>query len=80
VGEVSVAADQSYFKMAKKYAQGGGACSRSGSKAAWKPAKFIDNLKMFSHLAKVGDARSLVIHPSSLRTSSFRARSRKPRV
>jgi O-acetylhomoserine (thiol)-lyase len=27
--------------------------------------KFIDSLKIFSHLANVGDARSLVIHPSS---------------
>jgi len=27
--------------------------------------KFINNLKLFSHLANVGDAKSLVIHPSS---------------
>ena len=27
--------------------------------------KFIDSLKVFSHLANVGDARSLVIHPAS---------------
>ena len=27
--------------------------------------KFINNLKIFSHLANVGDARSLVIHPAS---------------
>ncbi len=27
--------------------------------------EFIDRLKMFSHLANVGDARSLVIHPAS---------------
>ncbi|HRN68516.1 MAG TPA: O-acetylhomoserine aminocarboxypropyltransferase/cysteine synthase [Promineifilum sp.] len=27
--------------------------------------KFINNLKLFSHLANVGDARSLAIHPSS---------------
>ena len=27
--------------------------------------KFIENLELFSHLAKVGDAKSLVIHPSS---------------
>ena len=27
--------------------------------------RFIDNLKLFSHLANVGDARSLVIHPAS---------------
>ena len=28
-------------------------------------SKFVDNLKLFSHLANVGDAKSLVIHPSS---------------
>jgi O-acetylhomoserine (thiol)-lyase len=27
--------------------------------------KFVDSLRMFSHLANVGDARSLVIHPAS---------------
>jgi len=27
--------------------------------------KFVDNLQLFSHLANVGDAKSLVIHPSS---------------
>ena len=27
--------------------------------------KFIDNLELFSHLANVGDARSLAIHPAS---------------
>lgn len=27
--------------------------------------KFVDSLQLFSHLANVGDARSLVIHPSS---------------
>ena len=32
--------------------------------------KFIDTLKLFSHLANVGDCRSLVIHPAS--TTHFR--------
>lgn len=27
--------------------------------------KFVDSLKLFSHLANVGDAKSLVLHPSS---------------
>ena len=27
--------------------------------------KFIDNLKLFSHLANVGDAKSLAIHPAT---------------
>jgi O-acetylhomoserine (thiol)-lyase len=32
--------------------------------------KFIETLNLFSHLANVGDARSLVIHPAS--TTHFR--------
>jgi len=32
--------------------------------------KFIESLKLFSHLANVGDAKSLVIHPAS--TTHFR--------
>jgi len=35
----------------------------AGGRAAG--AAFIDNLKLFSHLANVGDAKSLVIHPAS---------------
>ncbi len=27
--------------------------------------KFIDSLQLFSHLANVGDAKSLAIHPAS---------------
>lgn len=34
-----------------------------GGRAAGR--KFIDTLKIFSHLANVGDAKSLVIHPAS---------------
>ncbi|GAB4199132.1 MAG: homocysteine synthase [Roseiflexaceae bacterium] len=34
-----------------------------GGRAAGK--QFIDNLKLFSHLANIGDAKSLAIHPAS---------------
>jgi O-acetylhomoserine (thiol)-lyase len=39
-----------------------------GGRAAGK--RFVDGLKLFSHLANVGDAKSLVIHPAS--TTHFR--------
>jgi O-acetylhomoserine (thiol)-lyase len=39
-----------------------------GDRAAGK--RFIEALKIFSHLANVGDAKSLVIHPAS--TTHFR--------
>ncbi|MBI3523451.1 MAG: O-acetylhomoserine aminocarboxypropyltransferase [Betaproteobacteria bacterium] len=40
----------------------------SGAKLAGQ--RFIENLRVFSHLANVGDAKSLVIHPAS--TTHFR--------
>ncbi len=36
------------------------------SKAASKPGKnLIDSVKLFSHLANIGDSKSLIIHPAS---------------
>ena len=56
-----------YFKLAQKYLpKGAGAVFSFGIKGGFDAGvKFVNSLKMFSHLANVGDARSLVIHPSS---------------
>ncbi len=56
-----------YYPIARKYVpKGAGAVFSFGIKGGYDAGKkFIDNVKMFSHLANVGDARSLVIHPSS---------------
>ena len=56
-----------YYTIAKKYTpKGAGAVFSFGIKGGYEAGKrFIDNVKMFSHLANVGDARSLVIHPAS---------------
>jgi O-acetylhomoserine (thiol)-lyase len=56
-----------YLAMAKKYTpKGAGAVFSFGIKGGFETGKrFIDNLKLLSHLANVGDARSLVIHPAS---------------
>jgi O-acetylhomoserine (thiol)-lyase len=35
--------------------------------------KFIDNLKMFYHVANIGDARSLAIHPATTTHSQLSA-------
>ena len=41
-------------------------CLRSASRAAWKPAENSSTpCSCFPHLANVGDAKSLVIHPAS---------------
>jgi O-acetylhomoserine (thiol)-lyase len=52
---------------AKKYLpKGPGAVLGFGAKGGREAgARFIDNLKLFSHVANLGDARSLAIHPAS---------------
>jgi len=56
-----------YYAVAQKYTpKGAGAVFSFGIQGGYEAGKrFIDNLQMFSHLANVGDCRSLVIHPSS---------------
>ncbi|MDO7786072.1 homocysteine synthase [Desulforamulus aquiferis] len=53
--------------LASKYlAKGAGAILTFGIKGGVAEGRrFIDSLKIFSHLANVGDAKSLVIHPAS---------------
>ena len=54
-------------ERAKKYLpKGAGSILGFGIKGGREAGqKFIDNLKLFSHLANVGDAKSLAIHPAS---------------
>jgi O-acetylhomoserine (thiol)-lyase len=56
-----------YYALAQKYLpKGAGAVFSFGIKGGYEAGrKFIDSVKLFSHLANVGDARSLVIHPAS---------------
>ena len=56
-----------YHKLAVKYLRNGfgGVLSfrlKEGAKAA---EKVVDELQLISHLANVGDAKSLIIHPAS---------------
>jgi O-acetylhomoserine (thiol)-lyase len=53
-------------ERAKKYLSGGnGALVGADLGTAEAGAKFIDNLKMLYHVANIGDARSLAIHPAT---------------
>ena len=54
-------------ELAKKYLpDGAGGMVVFGIKGGIEAGKkFIENLKLFAHLANVGDARSLAIHPAS---------------
>ena len=56
-----------YYSVAQKYTpKGAGAVFSFGIEGGLEAGKkFIDKLKIFSHLANVGDTRSLVIHPAS---------------
>ena len=55
------------FDRARKYLpKGAGAIIGFGIKGGVEAGKkFIDNVKLLSHLANIGDAKSLVIHPAS---------------
>lgn len=63
------------YDLSKKYLGGKGGSMvvfgiRGGKEAG---ARFIDNLKLFSHLANVGDAKSLAIHPATTTHSQLTA-------
>jgi O-acetylhomoserine (thiol)-lyase len=56
-----------WFDAAKKYAPKGAGAIVSFEIAGGvsSGAKFVDGLELFSHVANIGDVRSLVIHPAS---------------
>jgi O-acetylhomoserine (thiol)-lyase len=56
-----------YYARAKKYSPTGqSALITFGIKGGYEAGKkFIDSLELFSLLANIGDAKSLVIHPAS---------------
>jgi O-acetylhomoserine (thiol)-lyase len=55
------------YENAKKYlTMGGGAIMGFGIKGGLEAGKkLIDSVQLFSHLANIGDAKSLIIHPAS---------------
>lgn len=58
--------DPSYPTACKYLSKGFGGMVVFGIKGGYNAAvKLIDNIKLFSHLANVGDAKSLILHPSS---------------
>jgi len=59
--------DHPSHKLASRYLKGGyGALLGFGVKGGAEAGKkFINNLKLFSHVANIGDSKSLVIHPAT---------------
>jgi O-acetylhomoserine (thiol)-lyase len=68
-----------YYELAQKYVpQGAGAVFSFGIKGGQEAGKkFVDSMKIFSHLANVGDARSLVIQPSATTHQQLSAEQQK---
>lgn len=56
-----------YHSLAKKYLRNGfgGVMTFRLKKGKVAASKFVEQLKLISHLANVGDAKSLIIHPAS---------------
>jgi O-acetylhomoserine (thiol)-lyase len=59
--------DDRYHALARRYApKGAGAVFTFGLKGGYAAGvKLVGSVKLFSHLANIGDTRSLIIHPSS---------------
>ena len=68
LGELSRAcARDRYHNLAKRYCpKGAGAVFTFGLEGGYDAGvRLVSNLRLFSHLANIGDTRSLVIHPAS---------------
>ena len=59
--------DNPFHKMHKKYCpKGAGSVFTFGLKGGYEAGvKLVNSVKLFSHLANIGDTRSLIIHPAS---------------
>ena len=61
-----LASHKDHARALKYLSKGEGAIIGFGIKGGMEAGKkFIDNVKLLSHLANIGDAKSLVIHPAS---------------
>ena len=60
-------ADDKHYSLHKKYCpRGAGAVLTFGLKGGYDAGvKAVSSVKLFSHLANIGDTRSLIIHPAS---------------
>jgi O-acetylhomoserine (thiol)-lyase len=59
--------DNPFHKMHRKYCpKGAGSVFTFGLKGGYEAGvKLVNSVKLFSHLANIGDTRSLIIHPAS---------------
>ena len=59
--------DSPYHELARKYLpKGAGAVFTFGVKGGYEAGtRLVENVQLFSHLANIGDTRSLILHPAS---------------
>jgi O-acetylhomoserine (thiol)-lyase len=59
--------DDKYHALARRYVpKGAGSVFTFGLKGGYEAGiKLVSNVQLFSHLANIGDTRSLIIHPAS---------------
>jgi O-acetylhomoserine (thiol)-lyase len=59
--------DSPYYALARKYLpKGAGAVFTFGVEGGYEAGvKLVENVRLFSHLANIGDTRSLILHPAS---------------
>jgi O-acetylhomoserine (thiol)-lyase len=59
--------DSPYYELALKYLpKGAGAVFTFGVKGGYEAGtRLVENVQLFSHLANIGDTRSLILHPAS---------------
>jgi OAH/OAS sulfhydrylase len=59
--------DSPYYELARKYLpKGAGAVFTFGVKGGFEVGiKLVESVRLFSHLANIGDTRSLILHPAS---------------
>ena len=65
-GDLAIAARQLRFEQKSFWRNPAGAVFTFGLKGGYDAGiKLVSNVKLFSHLANIGDTRSLIIHPAS---------------
>jgi O-acetylhomoserine (thiol)-lyase len=59
--------DSPYYGLARKYLpKGAGAVFTFGVRGGYEACvRLVENVRLFSHLANIGDTRSLILHPAS---------------
>jgi O-acetylhomoserine (thiol)-lyase len=71
-----------YYELARKYLpKGPGAVFTFGVKGGYEAGvKMVESVRLFSHLANIGDTRSLILHPASTTHRQRTAPCRRRRV